>query len=49
MKPFYVVLVPTFFINIVVLLRATANDIYFNLGQNILYRLATKETVYYIK
>jgi hypothetical protein len=32
MKLSYVVLVPTFFINIVVLLRATINDIYFNLG-----------------
>jgi hypothetical protein len=28
MKLFYIVLAPTFFINIIVLLRATANNIY---------------------
>jgi hypothetical protein len=49
MKLSYIVLVPTFFINIVVLLRATINDIYFNLGWNMLYYLATSKTVYYIK
>ena len=32
MKLSYVVLVPTMFTNIVVLLRATANDIHFDLG-----------------
>jgi hypothetical protein len=37
------------FINIVALLRATNNDIYFNLGRNLLYRLVTSETVYYTK
>ena len=37
MKLSYIVLAPTFFINIIVLLRATDNDIYFNSGQNILY------------
>ena len=49
MKLSYVVLVPTMFINIVVLLRATVNDIHFNLGRNLLYYLATGKTVYYIK
>jgi hypothetical protein len=49
MKLSYVALVPTIFINIVALLRATDNDIYFDLGRNLLYRLATGETVYYIK
>ena len=37
------------FTNIVALLRATNNDIYFNLGRNLLYRLATGEIVYYAK
>jgi len=32
MKLSYIALAPTFFINIVALLRATNNDIYFNLG-----------------
>jgi hypothetical protein len=32
MKLFYIVLAPTFFINIVVLSRTTNNNIYFNLG-----------------
>ena len=45
----YIALVPTIFINIVALLRATNNNIYFNLGRNLLYRLATSEIVYYIK
>jgi len=49
MKLSYVALAPTFFINIVALLRATNNDIYFNLGRNVLYRLATSKTVYYTK
>jgi hypothetical protein len=49
MKLFYVVLAPTFFINIIALLRATENDIYFDSGWNILYYLATSKTVYYIK
>ena len=37
------------FINIVALLRATNNDIYFNLGWDVLYRLVTGEIVYYTK
>jgi len=37
------------FINIIALLRATNNDIHFNLGRNLLYCLATGETVYYAK
>jgi hypothetical protein len=45
----YIALVPTIFINIVVLLRAIDNNIYFNLGRNLLYYLATSEIVYYIK
>ena len=49
MKLSHVALVPTFFINIVALLRATVNDIYFNLGWNVLYHLATSETVYYTR
>jgi len=49
MKLSHIVLVPTIFINIVALLRATNNDIYFNLGRNLLYRLVTSETVYYTK
>jgi len=49
MKLSYIALVPTMFINIIALLRATKNDIYFNLGRNLLYRLATGETVYYAK
>jgi len=49
MKLFYVALVPTMFINIVALLRATNNNIYFDLGRNLLYRLATGEIVYYAK
>ena len=49
MKLFYIVLVTTMFINIVVLLRATANDIHFDLGQNLLYYLAIGEIVCYTK
>jgi len=49
MKLSYIALVPTMFINIIALLRATNNDIHFNSGRNILYRLATGETVYYAK
>ena len=45
----YIVLVPTIFINIIALLRATDNNIYFDLGRNLLYYLATGEIVYYIK
>ena len=48
-KLFYIVLVLTIFINIVALLKATKNNIYFDLGQNLLYYLATGKTVYYIK
>ena len=49
MKLSYIALVPTIFINIVALLRATNNDIHFNSGRNLLYRLATGETVCYAK
>ena len=49
MKLSYIALVPTIFINIVVLLRATVNDIYFNLGRNLLYYLVIGEIVCYIK
>ena len=49
MKLSYIVLVPTIFTNIVALLRATNNDIYFDLGRNLLYYLATSKTVCYIK
>ena len=49
MKLSYIVLVFTIFINIVVLLRATENDIHFNLGWNLLYYLETGKTVYYTK
>jgi hypothetical protein len=45
----YIVLVPTMFINIVVLLKATTNNIHFDLGRNLLYCLATGKTVYYTK
>jgi len=45
----YIALVPTIFTNIVALLRATKNDIHFNLGRNLLYHLATGEIVYYAK
>jgi len=33
----------------IALLRATNNDIYFNLGRNLLYCLVTSEIVYYTK
>ena len=49
MKLSYVALVPTIFINIIALLRATNNDIYFDLGRNLLYYLATGEIVCYAK
>ena len=49
MKLSHVALVPTIFINIIALLRATNNDIYFDLGRNLLYRLATGEIVCYAK
>jgi len=49
MKLSYIALAPTFFINIIALLRATDNDIYFDLGRNVLYRLVTGKTVYYTK
>ena len=49
MKLSHVALVPTMFTNIVALLRATDNDIYFDSGRNLLYRLATGETVCYAK
>src|SRR6267154_1803212 len=49
MKLSHVALVPTMFTNIVALLRATNNDIHFDLGRNLLYRLATGETVCYTK
>jgi len=45
----YIALAPTFFINIIALLRATNNDIYFDLGRNLLYYLATGKIVYYVK
>ena len=46
MKLSYITLVPTIFINIIALLRATNNNIHFDLGRNALYRLATGEIVY---
>ena len=49
MKLSHVALVPTMFTNIIALLRATDNDIHFDLGRNLLYHLATGETVYYAK
>ena len=49
MKLFNIALVPTMFTNIVVLSRATVNDIYFDSGWNLLYYLAMGETVCYIK
>jgi len=49
MKLSYIALVPTIFINIVALLRATDNNIHFNLGWNLLYYLITGEIVYYTK
>jgi hypothetical protein len=49
MKLSYIALVPTIFTNIVALLRATNNNIHFDLGRNLLYRLATGEIVCYAK
>jgi len=49
MKLSYIALVPTIFTNIIALLRATNNDIYFNLGRNLLYCLVTSKTVCYTK
>ena len=49
MKLSYIVLVPTMFINIVVLSRATVNDIHFDSGWNLLYYLTTGKTVCYTK
>ena len=49
MKLSHIALVPTMFTNIVALLRATNNDIHFDLGRNLLYRLVTGEIVYYTK
>jgi len=45
----HIALTPTFFTNIVALLRATDNDIHFDSGRNVLYRLITSETVCYTK
>ena len=49
MKLSNIALVPTIFINIIALLRATINDIHFNLKRNLLYYLVTGKTVYYTK
>ena len=49
MKLSHVALVPTMFTNIVALSRATDNDIHFDSGRNLLYRLATGETVCYAR
>jgi hypothetical protein len=49
MKLSYVALVPTIFINIVALLRATNNNIHFDLGRNVLYHLVTSKTVCYAR
>jgi len=49
MKLSHIALVPTIFTNIIALLRATNNDIHFNLGRNLLYRLAISKIVCYIK
>ena len=45
----HIVLVLTMFINIIVLLKATANDIHFNLEWNLLYYLKAGEIVCYAK
>ena len=47
MKLSKVALVLTIFTNIIVLLRVTTNDTYFNLKQNLLYYLVTGEIVYF--
>jgi hypothetical protein len=49
MKLSHIALVPNIFINIVALSRAIDNDIYFDLGRNLLYRLATSEIVCYTR
>jgi len=49
MKLSHIALASTFFTNIVALLRATNNDIYFDSGRNILYYLATGKTVCYAR
>jgi len=49
MKLSYIALVPTIFTNIVALLRATNNDIHFDLRQNLLYCLVTGKIVCYAK
>jgi len=49
LKLSYIALALTFFINIIALLRATNNDIHFDLGRNLLYYLTTGEIVYYAK
>jgi len=49
MKLFYIALIPTIFTNIIALLRATDNDIHFNLGRNLLYYLVTNKIVCYAK
>ena len=49
MKLSHIALVPNIFTNIIALLRATNNDIHFDLGRNLLYRLATSEIVCYVK
>ena len=49
MKLSYIALVPNIFINIIALSRAIDNNIHFDLGRNLLYRLATSEIVYYAR
>jgi len=49
MKLSHIALVPTIFTNIVALLRATDNNIHFDLGRNLLYHLATSKIVCYAK
>ena len=49
MKLSNITLVPTIFINIIALSRATVNDIHFDSGRNLLYHLTTGETVCYTK
>ena len=49
MKLSHIALVPTIFTNIIALSRAIDNDIYFDLGWNLLYYLATGEIVCYVK
>ena len=47
MKLSKVALVLTIFTNIIVLLRVTINDTYFNLKRNLLYYLVIGEIVYF--